>query len=538
MPLLVRGIGSLVTIGLAGVVSAQEVHRHGEGRLGQVTFPVSCTPAVQAEFERATALLHSFWWDEAIRAFGEIAAADPGCAMAQWGLAMAYWSNPFAGGPAGRALELGAAAARRGMQLGAATARERDYLAAAAILYQNHATTPNNARLRAYSDYMAEVYARHPDDPEAAIYYALSLVATAVPTDTTFGRQIRADEILNPLFERYPDHPGLAHYIIHANDSPRLARYGLDAARRYAAIAPSVPHAQHMPSHIFIRLGLWEENVDANRRSYEVGAAYARQHFPPGALGSHEFHAMDYLVYGYLQTGQDRAAGTWTVRALGTVDVVPPGTLASEYARAAMPARLALERDRWGEAAQLAVPSGPAPARLVSHFARGVGSARSGDIVEAEGEVEAIAAIETALRPSDPFWSRVAGIKRRVIAAWIALAAGDTAKALAGAREAADMEDVTEKHPVTPGEVLPARELLGDLLLSIGHYADAREAYEQTLEREPGRARAVFGAGRAAELAGDGEAARRRYLEYVRLMANGDGERPHLGVARRFLGPR
>jgi tetratricopeptide (TPR) repeat protein len=535
----VSSFASLFLLGATGVLAAQEHEHHGPAeRLGRVEFPTSCAVQVQPRFERAMALLHSFWWEEAVRAFEEISAADPGCAMAQWGLAMAWWNNPFAGGPAGQALERGAAAARRGVELGAPTARERDWLAAVEVLYRNHETTSNAERLRAYSDAMAKVHERHPEDREAALYYALSLVATAPPTDTTFARQIKANGLLNPLFAEHPDHPGLAHYIIHANDSPRLGRYGLDAARRYAGIAPSVPHAQHMPSHIFIRLGLWEENIEANRRSYEAGARYAAEHFPPGALGGHEFHAMDYMVYGYLQLGRDSAAAYWTDHALATTDVVPPGHLVSEYARAAMPARMALERDRWREAARVPVPENPPPARLVAHFARGLGHARSGDTASAREEVDVIAAIETLLERSDPGWARVAGIKRRAVEAWVTLAAGDTAGAVALARAAADLEDVTEKHPVTPGEVLPARELYGDLLFLLGRYAEAGRAYKATLEREPGRARAIFGAARSAHMAGDRDEARARYREYLALMEKADGTRPELAVARRFAGDR
>lgn len=491
---LVRSV--LFVLLIPGPLTAQE-HRHGgDEPLGRVVFPVSCAPAVQPRFERAMALLHSFWWEEAIAAFTEITEADPGCGMAYWGLAMAHWDNPFVGGPAGAALEAGAAAARRAVEVGAPTLREENYIAAAAELYKDHSVRPAAERLRAYSDAMAGVHARHPDDPEATLYYALSLVATASPTDTTLARQRQASALLNPLFEQHPDHPGLAHYIIHAHDAPRLARDGLAAARRYASIAPSVPHAQHMPSHIFIRLGLWEENVQANRRSYEAGAAYAARHFP-GALGNHEFHAMDYMVYGYLQLGKDSAAAAWTAHALATGKVVPEGTLVSEYARAAMPARLALERDRWSDAARVQVPDGPPAARTVAHFARGLGAARSGDLNAARREVAALERIEEATRTAAPYWSRIAGIKREAVQAWIDLAAGDTAGALARAASAADLEDATEKHPVTPGEVLPARELYADLLLQIGRRAEARRAYQATLEREPGRARAQRGVARA-----------------------------------------
>jgi hypothetical protein len=516
---------------------AQEPQHHGTPeQLGRAEFAISCRGEAQARFDRALVLLHSFWWDEAEVAFGEVAEADPKCGMAHWGLALTRWDNPFAAGPAGERLAAGAAAAARAASLSAATSRERDYIAAVSALYRDHATTSNPARLGAYSEAMAETYRRNPADPEAAIFYAISLVATASPTDTTFARQRQANGILNPLFAERPDHPGLAHYIIHANDSPRLASYGLQAARRYLEIAPSVPHAQHMPSHIFVRLGLWDEAIASNRGSYDAGAQYAEAQGREG-LGAHEFHAMDYMVYGYLQTGRDSAATAWTGHALGVTKVVPAGQIVSEYARAAMPARLALERERWNEAAQLdTIASGPVP-KAVTHFARGIGAVRSGAFDAARAAVDALAAIEQQLADAPGYdWSRVIGIKRRAVGAWIELAEGDTAGALAQALEAAQLEEVTEKHPVTPGEVLPARELYADMLLAVGRYDEARASYELTLERERGRARSVFGVARAAELAGDRARARVGYGRYLELMKASDGDRPELAVARRGAG--
>src|SRR5947207_174428 len=277
-------------LGVVGRLAAQEPHPHQAEALGRVVFPVSCTPEAQTRFERAMALLHSFWWEEGGRAFRAVAASDSTCALAYWGLALNYWGNPFVGGPSGDDLRQGAVAAARARALGAPTARERGFLAATGALYRDHETTPNSRRLLAYSDTLARVYRDFPDDPEVAIYYALSLVATASPTDTTFTRQRQAAAILNPLFRRFPEHPGLAHYIIHDNDSPQLAALGLDAARRYAQIAPSAPHAQHMPSHIFVRLGLWDETIAANQRSLDAGIEYAhaqglRGH-PSGAGGA------------------------------------------------------------------------------------------------------------------------------------------------------------------------------------------------------------------------------------------------------------
>ncbi|MGH7676773.1 MAG: hypothetical protein ACREMV_16025, partial [Gemmatimonadales bacterium] len=468
----------LLCVWAPGGLAAQDAHPHGRAseRLGRVVFPVSCATAAQPRFEHAMALLHSFWWEQGRAAFEAVLAADSTCAMAYWGVALNSWGNPFAGGPGGEVLVAGAKAAERAAALGAHTARERGFIAAVGALYRDHATVLNATRLRVYSDTLARLYRDNPGDTEVAIYYALSLVATASPTDTTFERQQRAAAILNPLFRAHPEHPGLAHYIIHANDSPRLAHLGLEAARRYAEIAPSAPHAQHMPSHIFVRLGLWDETVASNQRSFDAGAAYAQAQGSTG-VAPHEFHAMDYMVYGYLQRGEDSAARRVVTAAQALAAASDLRPLVAGYNGSAMEARLALERGDWQAAAKLPVREGVAPSGLgaVVRFARGIGAARSGDVSAARAELTALAAIEDELtRRQEAYWARVVGIKRQAVSAWVALAAGDTAAGLADAKAAADREDVTEKHPVTPGELLPARELEADLLLALGRFAEAR----------------------------------------------------------------
>ena len=484
------------------------------------------------------ALLHSFWWENGDRAFREVAQADSTCAMAYWGSGMNAWGNPFATGPAGQVLATAGQAAQRAAALGGKTPREQGFVAAVAALYRDYATIPNAVRLRAYSDTMARVYRDNPDDVEVAIYYALSLVATASPTDTTFARQKAAAAILNPLFQRFPQHPGLAHYIIHANDSPRLASLGLDAARRYAQIAPSAPHAQHMPSHIFVRLGLWEDDIASNQRSFDAGVAYAKAQGWPG-VAYHEFHALDYMVYGYLQLGRDGAARRVIARAESLSAREGPANVIASYNGTALVARLPLERGEWSSAAKLPIPAGAPGITLgaVTRFARGIGAARAQDTVQARAEVAALAELETSVAggPQGAYWSRVIGIKRRAVEAWLVLATADTARALALATEAADMEDVTEKAPVTPGELLPARELQGDMLLAVGRYGEARDAYEKTLAREPNRARSLYGSARAAEKAGDRAGARQRYLQFLAQMQSGDGDRVDIGHAREAL---
>jgi hypothetical protein len=528
-----------LALGVAPTAAAQEAgaHHHGLGQLGRVTFPVSCTPEAQRRFERAMTVLHSFWWDEGERAFGAVLEADSSCSMAHWGRALNAWGNPFAGGPSGAALGHAAAAAARAASRPLATPREQGFVNAVAALYRDPASTSNEARLQSYADTMARLYRDLPTDTEVVVYYALALLATAPRTDTTFAQQRRAVALLDPLYARYPDHPGLAHYIIHSTDSPRLASDGLRAARRYARIAPSAPHAQHMPSHIFVRLGLWGETVASNRRAFEAGMAHARATESQGAT-SHELHALDYAVYGYLQRGQDSAAREAV--ATGQALMIPPAqiSLITEYNRTAMAARISLERGDWTSAASFPAPAAPGKgvAAMLSRFTRAVGSARSRDPRAARVEAEALSVIARDLETrQETYWSRIAGIKHDAASAWIRFESGDTAGGLALAAAAADTEDVTDKHPVTPAELLPARELQADMLLAAGRAAEARAAYRATLAREPGRARSLFGIARAAELAGDRRGASASYAEFAKAMERSDGRRPELEIARAFL---
>jgi hypothetical protein len=515
------------------LLSQEHEHSHQVGKLGRVVFPVSCTPAAQQRFEHAMAVLHSFWWEEGDRAFGDVLAADSTCSMAYWGIALNAWGNPFAGGPTGPGLNKGAEAATRASGLPVRTPRERGFVAAAAALYRDTESTPNAARLQAYADTMARLYRQFPKDVEVAMYYALGQLATAPRTDTTFAQQRRAIAILDPLFARYPDHPGLAHYVIHATDSPRLAHLGLSAARRYAEIAPAAPHAQHMPSHIFVRLGLWNETIASNWKSYRAGSGYAKARGMPGA--PEELHALDYTVYGYLQRGQDSAARAAVAEARQVK--TDSRALVASYNRTAMAARVPLERGDWAVAAEFPVPAeslAPIATALV-RFTRAIGSARGGRPEAAGAEVRALDSIANALEKNgEPYWSRVVGIKRDAAEAWIRLASGDTTGALALARTAADSEEVTDKHPVTPAELLPARELEGDMLLLTGRPAEARLAYRATLARERNRARSLYGLARSAELADDHHAAAADYRKFLRLMAKADRDRPEVARAKAF----
>jgi hypothetical protein len=532
--------GATLVVALPANAQAPEHHDHeaqghGLGKLGKVSFPVSCTPEAGRRFERAMAVLHSFWWEEGDAAFNRVLEAEPDCAMAYWGLAMNAWGNPFAGGPTGPALARGADAAVTASSLYPDTRRERGFVSAVAALYRNPDSTTNAVRLQAYADTMARVYRDFPKDTEVAIFYALAQLATAPKTDTTFAQQKRAARILNPLFAKYPQHPGLAHYIIHATDSPQLAHLGLSAARRYARIAPAAPHAQHMPSHIFVRLGYWDEAIASNQVAYNAGMASARAKgiAPPGEV----LHALDYAVYAYLQRGQDSAARATVATALSSG--VPEGkTIVGDYNRTAMAARIPLETGDWRLAANFPVApmQGVGTQAMLSRFTRAIGAARSGDPKAASAEVAALDTIAMQMaEKKEPYWSRVAGIKRDAARAWVMFAEGDTAGGLALARSTADTEEVTDKHPVTPAELLPARELEGDMLLEAGRYREARTAYRATLAREPRRARSMYGSARAAELAGDSVAAKAAYRAFLELVGAGDGERPELAKTRTFL---
>lgn len=493
--------------------------------LGTVSFPTSCAPEVQGDFDRAVAMLHSFWFDEAQAAFESVAEQDPDCAMAHWGIAMNSWGNPMTRAEPSPDLTLrGEEAVARARDLADdATERERMYIEAAGALYDDHESVGHIQRMRAHEDAMRRVMEAYPDDDEAAIFYGRIVVGNAPPDDQTYARQLHAAEIMEPLFEEHPRHPGLAHYLIHAFDAPPIAERGSEAAMRYADVAPEAPHALHMPTHIFTRLGYWEQSVELNQRSAEA------QPVPDAAV-----HPLDYMVYAYLQMGQDDAAAEVIERATSGTDSFYGGLLGYNYA--AMQARYALERDRWAEAAELPLGEDLPPYVMgVTRFARGIGSARSGRTQQAREEVQALARLRDELEAAgDSYWPTVLDAQRLAVAAWVARADGDDDEALRLASEAADLESTVEKHPVTPGPILPARELLGDLQMEMGNPEAAQRAYETTLEEEPRRARALHGAARAAEAAGDPEAAGGHYDELLELLSDADPDRPDLNAAREW----
>jgi tetratricopeptide (TPR) repeat protein len=519
------------------LAAQMDMHEHGgkpPAHLGRVAFPSSCSAAAQRTIQRGVALLHSFWYEEAGRAFRDAAQADSTCALAYWGQATSLL-HPLWAPPSAQDLKDGAALSARARSLNAPTARERGYVDAISAFYGSETSARFVDRVRAWSDGFSRLHAAEPADTEATIFYALTLIGVAQnsPPDTTYSLQRQAGDLLEPLFQVRPTHPGLAHYLIHAYDSPSLADRAVRAADRYAGIAPSVPHARHMPSHIYTRLGMWDASIASNTSAASAARQYEiEQHLD--AVWDQRLHAMDYMAYAYLQEGRDGAARRLVAEAAEMPKIVPQHASAAEYALAAIPARYALERGRWSDAVALTLRSDLADpgAIAVTHFARALGAARSGDTLAARAALGALGSLDDDLTARRvPIWAGMVHAQRLAASAWLALAQGDTASALQLASQAADLEELTPKHPVTPGAILPARELQGDMLLALGRPADALKAYEASLARAPKRARSLLGAVQAASRAGDAAAARWR-REYRALMAHADRERRQLAMGR------
>jgi hypothetical protein len=506
-------------------------------QLGTVHLPTSCIPEAQTRFDRAVALLHSFEFAAATAAFAATAATDGSCGMAYWGVALSAWGNPFAPGQKGPTqIERGREAIKQAERAGLATPRERGYVAAAAELYSDVEHRDQPARVRAYRDAMEGVASRFPEDMEATIFYALAIAEAVPPTDKTYGDLLKAGALLEGLYASHPDHPGLAHYIIHAYDVPALAPRALGAAERYAQIAPSAPHALHMPSHTFTRLGYWRESIETNIAS----AAAARQQ----GSTAEELHATDYEMYAYLQTAQDAAAhalldalpeiaGRFDPKASGSA---APG-MAGDFALAAIPARWALERRSWAEAVRLEPRFSQFPqTAAMTYFARALGAAHTRDFAAAASSIAALEELRQRLvAAGEAYWAGQVEIQRRGAAAWLDFSQGRRDDALSGMRAAAAMEDETEKSAVTPGPLAPARELLGDMLLELHRPAEALLEFQATLEKEPGRFRALAGAGHAAAEAGQETDAARFYTRLLEVCVRGDRPgRPELEDAQRL----
>jgi hypothetical protein len=523
-----RGIKLIAAVLLVFVAArgmTQDHERANSEKLGDVHFATSCNGVAQREFNRAVALLHSFQFSRAIEGFSAVLGEDPTCAIAYWGIALSDWSNPFAPGirDTGQ-LQLGRENAERGKSQGARTDRERAYLAAVGKLYSDFENTPQQVRLLAYRDAMKDVATKYPEDHEAQTFYALALAVAEDPGDKTYADRLKAGTILEKLFDEEPTHPGLAHYIIHAYDVSALAGRALIAARLYAEIAPDAPHALHMPSHTFTRLGYWQESIDSN----VAAAAAARSE----GQTAEELHASDYETYAYLQTGQDQAAAG-IVSSLPEIAsrfdpmavLIGAGPPAAGYfALAAIPARYALERRDWQQAEKLALRETPFPyTDAMTWFARGLGAARLGHAAAANEAATALMRIQERLsRTNEPYWARQVEIQALAVAAWSALAAGKKEEALRQMGSAAALEDATEKSALTPGPLSPARELFGEMLLETNQPTKALKQFEATLKKEPRRFRSLYGAAHAAQLIGSSNANHRYFRELLQVCADAD----------------
>lgn len=515
-----------------------EQHDHspkgGAIKAGTVNFQTSCSPVVIDEFNLAVAELHSFWFPEARSLFEGVLKKDPACAIAYWGIALTHWGNPFAGQRSPQTIATGKAAIEKGQATGTPTAREKAYIDAVAGLFSSADVTTQRARVVAYEGATELVASQNREDMEARIFWALAIAQTALPTDKTFAQNLKAAEILEPLYKRNPNHPGLAHYIIHAYDVPALAAKALPAARAYADIAPSVPHALHMPSHTFTRVGEWKESVATNMRS----AAEAEK---TGGLGE-GLHAMDYETYAYLQMGMDKEAKavvdhamSVSTAAAAAVTAGAPG--ANTFAVAAMPARYAMERGQWADAMALTVT--PAPntpyTEAITHFARAVGAARAGKPADAAADITRLAAIHAReLEMKDAYWAEQVNIQRRVAEAWVMFAEGKKDEGLKALADAAAAEDLTDKAAVTPGPLAPARELYGFMLLEAGRAKEALVAFEAVTKKEPNRFLALYGAGKAAEATKQTTKAKGYYRQIVEICKDAGAERPELQYARKM----
>jgi tetratricopeptide (TPR) repeat protein len=492
--------------------------------LGKLSFPTSCDPKVQAEFERGVAMIHSYWFVIARKTFEGVLKEDPNCAMAYWGIALDYLGNTLATTPTRAEAEAGWSALEKARGLNGNTPRERDWIEALSAYFRDYDKTPVNVRLTNYNTAMERLAQKYQDDFEAQVFYALALQASASPRDTTYASQLKSAAILEKLYDQNPQHPGVVHFTIHAYDFAPIAQKGIQAANRYAGVAPAVPHARHMPSHIYSMVGLWEESIASNASAIQIQPDY--------------YHAADFSVYAHLQLAQDAKAKAMTDKSLETADTgTRPINFGNFTAKNAMPARFMLERADWAGAATLPIkPSQYPQADSLTHFARGLGMARSGDLNGAKGEIEAIKTLRAALeKANQSYWADRSEEQILAVSAWVALKEGARDQALKFMRAAADGEDGSIKHVAMENRLFPFRELLGELLLETDQPAAALNEFETALKQTPNRYRALLGVARAAKAAGDKQKAADSYEKLMNLTKNADTERPEIQEAKAFL---
>ena len=519
-------IGATVVVALASG-GAPVAQTESDQKLGTVHFETTCNETAQARFDRAMRYQHSFWYRESKEIFEEALKADPACAIAYWGIALSLLNNPHAPPPTGN-LPLGLEAVQKGKAIGAKTQRERDFINALGAFYTDYDKVDHRTRVLAYLKAMEALAQANPTDDEAQILYAIALNVAAPASDKTYALQLKGAAILEPIFKRQPRHPGVAHYLIHLYDTPALAEKGLDAAKRYAEIAPAAPHAQHMPSHIFTRVGFWKESIHSN----DVASSAAKTSKEP----HDQLHAMDYLVYAYLQTAQDAKARS-LIDEMPAISGFTETFIAGPYALAVSPARYAVERADWNAAAQLSVRPTPLPqVEAMTHFARALGAARSGKPEAARPEIAKLGELRDKLREAkDAYWAEQVDIQSQVANAWVLYAESKYDDALKAMSAAADAEDRSDKHPVTPGVPTPARELHATMLLERGMAKEALAGFEATLVKEPNRFNAYAGAAAAAEKLGDAAKTKSYYTKVIDLAAESQSDRPALMAARAFL---
>ena len=496
-------------------------------KLGKVHFATTCNDVAQRRFDRAMRYQHSFWYTESKEIYEEAIKADDACAIAYWGIALSLLSNPHGAIPAPN-LAPGLAAIEKARAIGAKSERERDYIDAMSVMYVDYDKIPQQVRIQSYLKKMEALAAKYPDDDEAQIFYAITLNAAASPADKTYANQLKGAAILEPIWQRQPQHPGVAHYLIHLYDYPAIAAKGLPAALRYSKIAPNAPHAQHMPSHIFTRVGYWKESIAANTASVEAAKGHESER-------GEQLHGEDYMVYAYLQLAQDDNAR----KVIDAVAAMTPDadSFGGAFSRAAAPARYVLERGDWKGAAALEVKPNKFPhVMAISHFARALGAARSGDIAAAQADAAKLVEIRDRLREAkNDYWATQVDIEAQTANAWILYADGKTDDALKAMAASADAEDRTEKAPVTPGPLVPARELYGFMLLDRGQAKEALAAFEATKAKEPNRFNGYAGAAQAAQALGDKATAKDNYEKLLALSADSNSDRPVLAAARTFV---